>query len=59
MTPMPPRRAIWIAILAVVTVSMAAEMMGVSSSMRRDRRVRVEASDGMTSVLPGSRRTSS
>ena len=42
-----------------VTVSMAAEMMGVFRVMRRDRRVRVSASEGITLVLPGSSRTSS
>ena len=42
-----------------VTVSMAAESTGASSVIRRERRVLVEASDGITSVLPGSSSTSS
>ena len=40
-------------------MSIAAEMMGMFRLMRLDRRVEVSASEGMTSVLPGSSSTSS
>src|SRR5215211_415439 len=47
-TPMPPSRASAIAILASVTVSIAAETIGTASEISRVRRVRVEASAGST-----------
>ena len=56
---MPPWRAMAIAMRASVTVSIAAESSGVATVMRRVRRELVSASLGMTSVCPGSRRTSS
>ena len=59
MIPMPPSRAIAIARRVSVTVSIAAEMSGVATVMRRVTRLEVSASLGMTSVCPGSSRTSS
>ena len=56
---MPPWRAIAIAIRDSVTVSMALEISGVCSVMPRVSRVLVSTSLGMTSVSPGSSRTSS
>ena len=59
MMPMPPSRAIAIAMRASVTVSMALETSGVATVMRRVTRDDVSASLGMTSVCPGRSRTSS
>ncbi len=58
-TPMPPWRAIATAMRDSVTVSIAADSSGIRSVIRRVRRVEVSASEGMTSVSPGRRRTSS
>ena len=58
-TPMPPWRAIAIAIRASVTVSIAADTSGTASEISRVSRVAVSASDGITSVSPGSSSTSS
>ena len=57
--PRPPSRAIAIAMRASVTVSIALESSGVATVMRRVTREDVSASLGMTSVCPGSSRTSS
>ena len=57
--PMPPCRAMAMAIWASVTVSIAAETSGSRREMLRDSRVDVSASLGMTSVAPGSSSTSS
>ena len=59
MTPMPPSRARAIASLASVTVSMAAEMMGMRNSMELVSRVRVETSEGSTVDAAGMSSTSS
>ena len=56
---MPPWRAIAIAIRDSVTVSMALEISGVRRVISRVSRVLVSTSLGMTSVSPGSSRTSS
>ena len=56
---MPPWRAIATAMRDSVTVSIAADSSGIRSVIRRVRRVEVSASEGMTSVSPGRRRTSS
>ena len=48
--PIPPCRAMAIAMRASVTVSIAAESSGVATSMRRVRRDVVSASLGITSV---------
>ncbi len=56
---MPPCRAIAIAIRDSVTVSMALEMSGVLRVIARVSRVVVSTSLGITSVSPGSSRTSS
>ena len=45
-TPMPPARAMAIAMSASVTVSMAAETSGMLSEMLRVKRVAVETSRG-------------
>ena len=58
-TPMPPSRAIAIAMRDSVTVSIAADSSGTSTSISRVNRDRVITSDGTTSVSPGSSRTSS
>src|SRR5829696_5291807 len=57
-TPMPPSRASAIAIPASVTVSIAAETIGISISIPRAKRVCVEASPGRTSDSAGTSRTS-
>nr|KEP23645.1 hypothetical protein DA06_06290 [Georgenia sp. SUBG003] len=57
--PMPPSRAIAIAIRASVTVSMAAEISGILIEISRVSRAVVSTSEGITSVAPGSRSTSS
>src|SRR5690606_26398891 len=57
--PMPPSRAMAMAMRDSVTVSMALESSGVATEMRRVIREEVSASLGMTSVCPGRRRTSS
>jgi IMP dehydrogenase len=59
MTPMPPCRAIAIAIRDSVTVSMALETSGIRRSISRVRRLVVSTSLGTTSVSPGSSSTSS
>ena len=59
MIPMPPWRAMAIASGASVTVSMAAETMGMFKRMLRVSRVPGSASAGMTSVALGRSRTSS
>ena len=56
---MPPCRAIAIASLASVTVSIAADTSGSCRLMLRDSRTEVSASLGITSVGPGSSSTSS
>ncbi len=56
---MPPWRAIAMAIRDSVTVSIALEISGVRREMLRVRRVPVSTSLGITSVSPGSSRTSS
>ena len=48
--PRPPSRATAIAIRASVTVSIALEMSGIATVMRRVTREDVSASLGMTSV---------
>ena len=58
-TPMPPWRAIAIAIRPSVTVSMAADSSGTATRMLRVRRAVVSTSEGTTSLSPGSSRTSS
>ena len=58
-TPIPPCRAIAIAILVSVTVSMAAESNGAYTLMRLVRRLVVSACEGITSVWAGKSITSS
>ena len=58
-TPMPPLRAMAMAISASVTVSMAAEIAGTFIVMLRVRCVEVSTSEGITSVSFGSSSTSS
>jgi len=58
-TPMPPERAIAMAMSASVTVSMAAETSGMFRGMERVRRLLVETSLGWTAEYLGTRRTSS
>src|ERR1017187_3497211 len=57
--PMPPCCARAIARCDSVTVSMAAETMGILRAIWRVRQVRVSVSAGTTSLRAGSRRTSS
>ena len=57
--PIPPWRAMAIAISDSVTVSMAADSRGTDSWMRLVRREAVSTSEGTTSVSLGSRSTSS
>jgi hypothetical protein len=57
--PMPPLRAIAMAMRDSVTLSMAADSRGDATRMRRVRRELVSASLGMTSVWPGRSMTSS
>ena len=59
MTPMPPPRAMAIAMLDSVTVSIAALMNGALSVMREVRRVAVDASSGRKSAYCVTRVTSS
>src|SRR3954463_5183421 len=59
MTPIPPARAIAIAISDSVTVSMAAEENGTLSEMPRVKRELVLTSLGCTSECRGESRTSS
>jgi hypothetical protein len=59
MMPIPPWRAIPIAILDSVTVSIALDTIGAQSVMRLVKRLEVFASDGMTSVCSGRSMTSS
>src|SRR4051812_30828715 len=57
--PIPPSRASAIARRASVTVSIAAETIGISSAIVRVRRVAVRTSFGSTDASAGTRRTSS
>ena len=57
--PMPPARAMAMARRASVTVSMAADTMGMASSMRGVSRVAVETSLGRTEDSAGTSSTSS
>ena len=59
MMPMPPCRAMAMAILASVTVSIAADSSGVFNVMAFVSRLLVSTSEGMTSVACGTSRTSS
>ncbi|MNW55440.1 hypothetical protein D3C74_330980 [compost metagenome] len=59
MIPIPPWRAIAIAMRDSVTVSIAAESSGEDMEISRVSRAVVSTSLGMTSVSFGSRRTSS
>ena len=59
MTPMPPACAMAIAMAASVTVSIAADISGMPSSMVRVSRVRVSVWLGRTAEAAGFRRTSS
>ena len=59
MMPMPPWRAMAIAMRASVTVSIAADSSGAATEMRRVSRDVVSASLGITSVRAGSSMTSS
>src|SRR3954454_14847839 len=58
-TPMPPARAMAMAISASVTVSMAADTSGILRGMVRVRRVTVETSRGWTVECRGTSSTSS
>ena len=58
-TPMPPLRAIAMAMSASVTVSIAADSTGTFIVMLRVRWVEVSTSDGITSVSFGNSSTSS
>ena len=58
-TPMPPARAMAMAISASVTVSMAALRKGICRRIDFVRSVAVSMSAGMTSEYPGTSRTSS
>ena len=58
-TPTPPERAIAMAMLASVTVSIAAETSGMLTVMLRVMRERVEASRGITDERAGTSSTSS
>jgi len=57
--PMPPSRAIAMAMRDSVTVSIALDSSGIRSEISRVSRVVVSTSLGMTSVSPGRSRTSS
>ena len=59
MTPMPPTWAMAIAMAASVTVSIAADISGMPSSMVRVSRVRTSVWLGRTAEAAGFRRTSS
>ncbi len=59
MIPIPPSRAMAMAMRDSVTVSIAAERSGMARGMRRVRRVRTLVSLGCTSERRGTRRTSS
>ena len=58
-TPMPPARAIAIAMSDSVTVSIAADTSGMRSSMPREKRETTETSFGCVRECRGTRRTSS
>ena len=58
-TPIPPSRAIAIAMAASVTVSIAAETSGMFSAIRREKRERVSVWSGSTPEAAGWSRTSS
>ena len=57
--PIPPSRAIAIAVAASVTVSMADDTIGIASRMPGVSCVRTSTSLGMTSLSAGTSRTSS
>ena len=57
--PMPPWRAMAMAMRDSVTVSIAADSSGTRTVISRVRREEVSTSLGMTSVSPGRRSTSS
>ncbi len=57
--PIPPCRAMAMAMRPSVTVSIAAESSGAWTRMRRESRELVSASEGMTSVCAGRSITSS
>ena len=59
MTPMPPSRAMQMAVAASVTVSMADDTMGIASLMDGVNCVRTSVSLGTTSLSAGTSRTSS
>ena len=59
MTPIPPSRAIAMASLDSVTVSMAADTSGIASEILRVSRLSVEASAGRISEAAGTSSTSS
>ena len=59
MTPSPPACAMAMARRASVTVSMAADMIGIESQMDRVSRVPVDTSAGSTDDAPGFISTSS
>src|SRR5512143_2401955 len=58
-TPMPPARAMAIAISASVTVSIAADTSGMLSGMSRVKRLAMSTLRGCTVACRGTRRTSS
>ena len=58
-TPMPPERAMAIAMSASVTVSMAAATNGMLSGMVRVKRLTIETSRGCTLECRGTSSTSS
>ena len=58
-TPMPPWRAMAMAMRPSVTVSIAAEAIGTFNLMLRENWVAVSTAEGMTSEASGIRRTSS
>ena len=57
--PMPPSRAMQMAVAASVTVSMADDTIGMASRMPGVSCVRTSTSFGMTSLSAGTKRTSS
>ncbi len=59
MTPSPPSRAMLIAVRASVTVSMAAEMIGLAKGIVAVNSVRTSTSLGRTSLSAGTSNTSS
>ena len=59
MKPMPPSRAMRIAVAASVTVSIADDTSGMRSGIAGVSRVLTSTSRGMTSLYPGTSKTSS